>query len=381
MIEKSGDNTGFGLTKSNDSKHEVNSNFRNSSTTAQISTKLVGFVAVCLLMLQSLAFGQVTVSGAGAGNGSYTTLSAAFTAIGTTSGTITISITGNTTEPAGGASLGAGTWTSLTISPSGGSWTISGAITAGSSLVTLNGADNVTINGLNTGGNALTFSNTTASATSGTSTFKFISDATNNTITNCTILGSFSAAVGTNGGNIFFSTGTTTGNDNNTISNCNVGPAGSNLPTKAIFGNGSTTSTAIGNSGITINNNNIYDFFGAAVTSSGVYTGGGCNAWAITNNKFYQTATRTWTTGAQHSPIWLTSTTALSGAQGFTVTGNIIGYSSNTQTGSYTLTGSTGKFVGIYFNGITGGTVSNINTNTIASCQYDGCHIKWTQHE
>ena len=90
---------------------------------------------------------------------------------------------------------------------------------------------------------------------------------------------------------------TANGNDNNTISNNNIGPAGANLPTKAILGNGSTTTTAIGNSGIVINNNNIFDYFGAAVTSAGVATNGGCNTWSITNNRFYQTGTRTWTTG------------------------------------------------------------------------------------
>lgn len=169
--------------------------------------------------------------------------------------------------------------------------TISGAIAAGSPLIDLNGADNVTIDGLNTGGNSLTISNTTASATSGTSTVRFIGGATNNTITNSDLQGSSSSSVATNGGTIFFSTDAVTanGNDNNTISNNNIGPAGANLPTKAILGNGSTTTTAIGNSGTVIDNNNIFDYFGAAVTSSGIATNGGCNTWSITNNRFYQT--------------------------------------------------------------------------------------------
>lgn len=341
--------------------------------------KLIGKLLMGVLFVLGAmgANAQVTVTGCtGAGNGSYATLSAAATAIvaAQPAAVINITITGNTTEPVGGASLVAGTWTSLTIQPSGGNWTISGAITAGTPLLTLNGSDNVTINGLNTGGNSLTISNTTASGTSNTSTIRFAADATNNTITNCSILGSFSAAVGTNGGNIMFSTGTTTGNDNNTISNCNLGPAGANLPTKAIYGNGSTTSTAIGNSGITITNNNIFDYFGASVASAGIYIADGCNTWSITNNRFYQTATRTWTTGSTHSGININSATATQGAQAFTITGNIIGYASNTQTGVYTLTGSgTGaKFFGIRFNGITGGTVSDINSNTVAAVSMTG---------
>nr|HMT09840.1 hypothetical protein [Pyrinomonadaceae bacterium] len=318
------------------------------------------------------------------GGGSYTTLADAFTAIngGTHTGAITIDIVGDTTEPAAGAILnasgaGAASYTSILIQPSGGAArTITGAATAGVALIDFNGADNVTIDGLNTGGNSLTISNTTVSATTGTSTIRFIGGATGNTITNSSILGSVSSSVATNGAVIFFSTDAVTanGNDNNTISNNNIGPAGANLPTKGILGNGSTSTTAIGNSGIVINNNNIFDYFGAAVTSSGVATNGGCNTWSITNNRFYQTGTRTWTTGSLHVGIDLRPSTSTSGAQGHTVTGNIIGFASNTQTGVYTLTGAgTGaKFIGILHNGISTGTTSNVNNNTVAAVSMTG---------
>lgn len=314
------------------------------------------------------------------GAGSYPTLKDAFDAVnaGTHTGAITIDIVANTTETASAvlnaSGVGAADYTSILISPSGGAArTISGAIAAGSPLINFNGADNVTIDGLNTGGNALTISNTTASAMTGTSTIRFIGGATNNTVTNSTILGSFAAAVGTNGGNIYFATDSVSGNgnDNNTIFNNNITSSPSGLTTKGIYGNGSTTTTAIGNSGITITNNNIFDFFGAAVTSAGIYTGGGSNTWTITNNRFYQTATRTWTTGANHRVIEITNSSATSGAQGFTITGNIIGYASNTQTETYTLTGSTGKFVGIFYNGIAG-MLSNINNNTVAAVSLTG---------
>ncbi|MBK9984671.1 MAG: hypothetical protein IPP15_20290 [Saprospiraceae bacterium] len=323
---------------------------------------------------------DVTASG-GTLMASYTTLKGAFDAInaGTHTGTITIGISANPFE--GTASIvlnasgsGLASYTSISISPTGGAArTISAATTAGSPMIDFNGADNVTIDGLNTGGNSLTIANTTASATSGTSTIRFILDATNNTITNCNLKGSVSSSVVTNGAVVFFSTGTSTGNDNNTISNNNIGPSGANLPTKAILGNGSTTTTAIGNSGILITNNNIFDYFGAAVTSSGVAINGGCNTWSITNNRFYQTATRTETTAALHSSINMNSSAATSGVQGMTITGNIIGYSSNTQTGTYALTGAVAAtFRGISFTGIAGGTVSNINSNTIANISLTG---------
>ncbi|OWY24067.1 hypothetical protein C7N43_05120, partial [Sphingobacteriales bacterium UPWRP_1] len=288
-------------------------------------------------------------------------------------GTVSVVIVADVTEPATTPLNASAAWTAMTINPSG-ARTVSGAAAAGTPLIDLSGADNVTIDGLNTGGNSLTIENTTLSATSGTSTIRFINGATNNTITNCSLKGAVSSSVLTNGAVVFFSTdgSTANGNDNNTISNNNIGPSGANLPSKAIQGNGSTTTTAIGNSGIVIDNNNIFDFFSATTTSAGVAINGGCNTWSITNNRFYQTATRTWTTGALHTPIVLNSSTATSGVQGMTVTGNIIGYASNTQTGTYAMTGSTGSFRGISFAGITAGTVSNINNNTIASVSLTG---------
>jgi hypothetical protein len=302
--------------------------------------------------------GQVDVTGAVTGNGSYTTLGAAFTAIGTSqaSANISISITGNTTETAI-AVLGAGTWTSLTISPSGGAWTISGSLA--SELIQFNGADNVTINGLNTGGDALTISNTSTAATSGTSTIKFQADATNNTITNCSILGSGTMAVGTNGGVIYFGTATTTGNDGNTISYCNLGPAGANLPSKLVYANGSTTNSTIANSGITITNCNMYDCFLAGGSAS-VYALAGNTDWNITNNKLYQTASRSHT-GTAYGIYFANSTFG----NNIQITGNTIGYANNAGTGTYTLTGA-GTFYGISLTALsTAANACNINSNTI----------------
>src|ERR1700704_807398 len=121
-------------------------------------------VIVMLLSVTSLK-SQVTVSGALSGNGPYTSLRTACIALNSaaqTGATISISITGNTTEP-GTATLNAGAWVSVVIQPSGGAWTISGNLVAG--LINLNDADNVTIDGLNTGGNSLTIDNTNAGAT------------------------------------------------------------------------------------------------------------------------------------------------------------------------------------------------------------------------
>ena len=233
---------------------------------------------------------QVTVSGSTGANGTYATLGAAFTAINATAQTgnnILVLVTASTNEGATTATLNAGTWTTLSVQPSGGSYSILGSTTAGNPMIDFNGADNVTVDGLNSGGNSLTFENTTVSATSGTSTIRFQADATNNTITRCAIKGASTMAVGTNGGNIWFGAGAvSTGNDNNTISFCDIGPSGANLPTKGIYFTGTTTSTATNNSGVIITDNNIFDFFSATTTSAGVYVTTGTTDITIQNNKF-----------------------------------------------------------------------------------------------
>ena len=184
-------------------------------------------------VFSTTAYSQVDVRATG-GNlaQSYTTLKAAFDAInaGTHTGTITIGISASTAETASailnGSGSGPASYTSILISPSGGgARSISGAIPAGSPIIDLNGADNVTIDGVNSGGNTLTISNTaTPGSYEGTSTIRFIADATGNTITRCTVLGNGSIPCYT-GCVIYFSTGITTGNDNNTISSCLIGPA------------------------------------------------------------------------------------------------------------------------------------------------------------
>ncbi|MBL0357926.1 MAG: hypothetical protein IPP72_14075 [Chitinophagaceae bacterium] len=176
-------------------------------------------------------------SGLAATYSSFTKAGGLFEAINLTAQTgnnILVTITANINNEDGAISLNAGAWSTISIKPSGGTArTISGAVTAGLPMINFNGADNVTIDGLNTGGNSLTISNTTVSATAGTSTIKFFGDANNNTITNCSILGSSTTAAASNGGNIWFSAGAvTTGNDGNTISNCNIGAAGANLASK-----------------------------------------------------------------------------------------------------------------------------------------------------
>jgi hypothetical protein len=314
---------------------------------------------------------EVEASGGVVGPTAYATLGAAFTAInaGTHTGTITIDVAADTVEAAtavlNASGAGSASYTSIAISPCGGAArTITGALAL--PLIDLNGADNVTIDGLNTGGNSLTISNTNSGAVANTSTIRFIGGATNNLITRCSIQGSFSGTVATAGGTIYFSTDTValTGNDNNTVSNCNIGPAGANLPSKAIYASGTTTTLANENSGVLIDNNNIFDFF-RDVNASGIHVLSGNDNWTISNNRLYQTAARAFTTAAsRYAGITLNSSSGTIGA--FTVTGNTIGFGAANGTGTTTITGSSNEFRGFDFPSVNTTTPTSVQGNTIS---------------
>lgn len=127
------------------------------------------------------------------GNGTYANLGSAFTAVnsGSQSGaTISISVSGSTVETAS-AVLNAGAWNSITIQPSGGSARTIYSIWPIQIAIDLNGADNVTIDGLNSGGNSLTIDH--ENIEDDCAAIRFINDAKNNTIKRCTILNSSQA--------------------------------------------------------------------------------------------------------------------------------------------------------------------------------------------
>jgi hypothetical protein len=299
----------------------------------------------------------------------YATVGAAFTAINggiLHTGAVTVSIFNNTTETTAASLNQVAGVTSVLVVPAGcGARTVTGTAST-ISLINLFGADNVTIDGLNTGGNSLTIDNPYTLNGADGSTIRFQGDASSNIVTNCTVLGSSTNANATNGGTISFTTGTTTGNDNNTVSFCNIGPSGVNLPRKAIFfgGNSTGAASALNNSDNTITNCNIYDYFSATATNSGLYLGSGTAKTIISNNKFYQTGTRTCTVSASdHSAIQIENTAH---GQDISITGNTIGFASSTGTGTYTFTaGVASKFYPIIFNGVTA-VASTINNNTIA---------------
>jgi hypothetical protein len=327
--------------------------------------KLISSIFLILYFNHSIN-AQITVAGSTGIDGQYPTLTnsgGVFQALNNNNAqannNITINITGDILNEGGSISLTQGNWSNITISPTG-NRTISGMVAG--HLITLNGADNVNIDGINDGNNSLTIQNTQAITSVSTSTIRFIADASNNTITNCNILGSAKATSALTG-NIFMSTGTNTGNDYITITNCNVGPIGSNYPSTGICSQGSNNAP---NSNILINNCRIFDFHtdvnnGAAY---GIRAGNGSTDWSITNNRFYLTGVPSYDGNSFYGIYFSNSITNSS----LKIKSNIIGYNTNDSIGTLNLQSSV--FNGIYVYSdvnlaeINNNIISNITSNS-----------------
>ncbi|HNO29851.1 MAG TPA: putative metal-binding motif-containing protein, partial [Chitinophagales bacterium] len=202
--------------------------------------------------------GTFTVCTSGCDYTSLTNAGGAFADINAklVSGNIILNINGDLTAEtaANGLNEFASPYT-ITIQPNGGATrTISGSVSS-AALIKLNGADRVTINGLNTGGNALNITNT---ATTAPTVISLVSlgtgaGATSNTVTNTTLSTGVATTIGYGisiGGSTPGSAGAD--NDNNTISNNTItaAPVG-------IYANGTASVTSGGNDNLSISGNSI----------------------------------------------------------------------------------------------------------------------------
>ncbi len=260
----------------------------------------------------------------------------------------------------------------ITLRPASG---VTNAVISGSNstaLILLNGIDYFVIDGRPGGTGTtsqLTIENTLASTTT---TIKIQADATFNTIKYCTIRGSSNSS---SYGTIYFSTGTTVGNNFNTISNNDIreGTAGT-LQDIGIYVTGSSTLSSHDNS---ILNNNIYNFGHSANATYGFY----CSSayyynWTVTGNSFYQTAPRT---VAGTSAFMYMSETGTNTGIGNVITGNYFGGTAPSCGGSAcTITTST-TFYGFYNAGstatygtknVSGNLMANLNITTSSTTIY-----------
>jgi len=164
---------------------------------------------------------------------------------------------------------------------------------------------------------------------------------------------------------------TAAGSSGHFITNCVFAPGATN-PQQYIFSSNGSASNFI--SSVNISNNLFRDWFVATGQNAAMNLGGTIRNWTISNNSFYQTATRTLTTGTLHYGILISGTTAGSG--GHTISANFIGGTAPNAGGTpWTYAGTVAtRLVGISVNGnstgnltptsIQGNTFANINMTT-----------------
>lgn len=275
----------------------------------------------------------------------------------------------------------AGTINTLTIRPEAAAINLSISSASTTATIDMNGANFVIIDGRPGGTGTvkqLTIANT-STATGGTA-IRFINDASGNTIKYTVLRSSFPSA--SSGVVVFGTTTGTSGNDNNTIDNCDIdGNAGTNAsPTLAanngIYSLGTVTTVAQYNSGNTISNCNIYNNFvtGSPATSAGILLLSGNTGWTINANSIYQTNARTTTNNG--TVIYGIGIVNPASGNNFSVTNNFIGGSAaNCGGAAWTIDGSfSNRFNGIGLSvdttvasSVQGNTISNFSFTSTSS--------------
>jgi len=312
---------------------------------------------------------------------SYCTLGQAFQAInnGVYQGGITVRINGSTVEPStailNASGTGTANYTSVTIFPTSAGLSVTGDLNA--PLIQYNGADAVTFDGrVNQAGvRDLIVTNLNTGNGANTSTFQFINSATGNRLQYLNIKGSSTSL---SSGVIHFSSSAGgTGNDNNVIDNNTISGNGVNRPVNSIFA--ASTAFAQNNSGMTISNNNIYDFFNPGIASVGINIQNNTTTWNITANSFYETTGLITTANVDYTVIRIVTNPG----NAFNITGNFIGGNAPSGAGTWNKTGMTNAFTGIYFalgaaqtSTVQGNFIRGFNwTNSLATT-WTGIHLQ-----
>jgi len=297
--------------------------------------------------------------------GDYASLTAAFNAINT-SGLINnidlqlqaAYVSTVETFPIVSPSASAGSGYVIKVYPEAGAVNLSITSANTSGTLHFNGGAKIIIDGRanQTGPKQLTISNTNLGASYA---ILFSGDAVNNTVQYCNIR---SVNNSLTSGTIVFGTGVSTGNDGNTLSFNDIFD-GTSTPNNAIYSAGSTTNATLYNDNNIVSNNNVYNFFSAGSASNGLLVAAGNAGWTISDNSFYQTATRTYTSGNTHTAINVSNA---SNGNGFVISGNYIGGSQALAGGTaYTMAGTVAtQFRAITLNAGTT-SVSNVQGNVV----------------
>jgi hypothetical protein len=309
----------------------------------------------------------------------YSQLKEAFDAInaGTHTGAIEVRLTISTNETASAvlnaSGSGAANYSSVSVYPTTGGLSVSGSMAA--ALISLNGADNVIIDGrVNAAGSTrdLEIANLSTSATAGTSAISFTNDASSNIVRYCNIKGS--SAGGTSGIIIFGATTGSTGSDDNTLDNNNITcSADASRPVNAIYSLGTA---GLDNSGNIVSNNSIYNFLNRTTSSYGINLGANTTTWTISGNSFYETASFVPTAGANYNVVFINNASGT----GFTISGNYIGGQSAQCGGSaWTKTNAYNNPFNAINLTVGTGTASSVQNNTIRNFSWgNSTNGSWT---
>ena len=315
----------------------LNYNLNNKPLTfTNMATLYKKSLTILLAILLFCGFSKATEYTVGTG-GTYTTLAAAFTAIngGSPSGTVDLAIISDLTISSTLSITVNVANTYVTIYPKTAARTIISGSTAPASLINLSGAKNIKFDGRINGSGAsgsLTIENTSSAASS--STINFLNSAQNNTIQYCKVKGNGTLGI------INFSTSTSgSGNDNNLISNNEI-TCSTSRPVSAI--NSELGNTTRSNSGITIDNNKIYNFINLSSSSYGINIGNYSSDFTITNNSFYETGSASSAAGIYQ----IINVNSLNGSK-FNISNNFIGGNAVNSGGTWTKTGNTNDFYAI----------------------------------
>jgi subtilisin-like proprotein convertase family protein len=259
--------------------------------------------------------------------------------------------------------VGAGAGTSITVRPELGATNLS--ITNGTAnTLVFNGSSFTTFDG-RPGGVGVVRQLTIANTATGFSAANFVGNVTNCGLTYVNIQG---VTTGTTSGVVSLGNATSiAGLTNLSITNSRFFE-GATTPQQYIF---SANATANSWTNMTVTNNTFEDWFSAAGATNAINIAGGNRGWNISNNSFYQTATRTYTTANTHNIILVSTTTPASG--GNTISNNNFGGNDALMTGYYTLNGAIASRLNVINasgntsfanNTISGNTIKNFNLST-----------------
>jgi hypothetical protein len=322
-----------------------------------------------------LAMQQSTLAGTMCGTytigptGAYTSLTAAFAAVAANGVLCPLVfdlqaayLSTVETFPINIPNLGTGPATSITVRPELGATNLS--ITSNATQTILyNGGTYVNFDGRPGSVGVISHLTIENTSTAGTA-LSITNDASNNTFNYLKFRGvntSTISGVVTMGNAVLF------GNNNMTFTN-NEFFDGATQPTNLFYAANNTLNTI--SSGLNISNNLFHDWFNAATTSTAITVSTGNTASTVSNNSFYQTATRTFTVGVLTYAVNLTPGSGLN-VGNFTVSGNYFGGTAPLCGGTaYTSLGAVAhRFIALQLNTGTGGT-NSVQGNTFRNFNF-----------